>query len=162
MLEQTFLRRLVIVRRDLQRAIGAGFIRRDGQINRFVSGIAARASEHFNLSGGELNGLFNEINVFFKTEGRRLACRADRHDALHACLDLRPDQVFVREFIDFAVSERRDNGCVGSGKHEQDAPVNSAKDFDLASLIFGRQKAPAAENKRQTRARRRCSNRGFE
>src|SRR5439155_19624857 len=69
-LKQTFLRRLVVVRRDLERTIRTAFFRRDGQVNRFVRRIATGAGEHFESAGGEFDRQFDNVYVLLETERR--------------------------------------------------------------------------------------------
>ena len=53
MLEQTFLGRLVVIRRDLQRTVRADFLGFARQVNRLAGRIPAGAGEHFDLAGGK-------------------------------------------------------------------------------------------------------------
>src|SRR5207245_8620627 len=69
-LKQTFLRRLVVVRRDLERTIRAAFFRCDRQVYRFVRGIAAGAGQHFEFARGKLHGQFDHVHVLLETERR--------------------------------------------------------------------------------------------
>ena len=55
MLIQPFLRRLVVIRRDLQRTVRAGFFGGLRQINRLARRIAARAGEHFDFARGKFH-----------------------------------------------------------------------------------------------------------
>ena len=48
---------------------------------------------------------------------RRFAGGADRHDAVHAALDLLLDQASQRGLVQFPVFERRDNRGVSAGEH---------------------------------------------
>ena len=64
-------------------------------------------------------------------------------DAVDAAFDLKFNQALERGFIYLAVSERRDNGGVGSDKHGSiiySEWVKSVKTCALASLFFARRK----------------------
>jgi len=88
--ETALLRRLIVVRRDLQRAVRAAFSAAIVS-NRFIGGIPARAGEHWTLPAGEFDGQFDDVDVFLEAEfGDRPWCRRD--DAIHAAFDLHPDK----------------------------------------------------------------------
>ena len=55
MLEQPLLRRLVVIRRDLQRAVRAGLLGGLRQINRLARRIRAGAGEHLDLAARRIS-----------------------------------------------------------------------------------------------------------
>ena len=96
MLEQALLRRLVVIRRDLQRAVRAGFLRVLREIDRFLGGIRARAREDLDSARGEFHRQRDDLHVLLVIDRGRFAGGADGHDAVHSALDLHFDKAFER------------------------------------------------------------------
>ena len=55
MLEQTFLRRLVVIRRDLERTVRADVLGALRQINRLFGRVRAGAGEHFDFAARRIS-----------------------------------------------------------------------------------------------------------
>src|ERR1022692_785851 len=136
MLEQTFLRRLVVVRRDLQRTIRPGLLGFLREINRLACGIAAGAGEHLDFAGREFHGECHDMNVLRVIHRGRFPRGADGHNAIHAALDLVFDQARERGFVNFPMLKRRYDCSVGSSEHNSNELIESENARGLARLKF--------------------------
>lgn len=117
-LEQTFLGRLVIIRRDLQRTVRADFLGFARQVNRLTRRIPAGAGEHFDLACTKLYRERDDFEMLLVIHRRRFTGGAHGHDAIHPRLDLHPNQAFQGRCVELAVFERRYNGGVSSCEHD--------------------------------------------
>ena len=85
---KAILRRLVVIRTHLQRAVGPGVLGGFGEIHRFFSGVGSRAGNHLAAPFGVMHHKLDNADVFFKFHGRRFAGCANWHDAVHATFHL--------------------------------------------------------------------------
>ena len=88
MLKQTFLSRLIVVRRDLKRTISSNFLSLFRQIDGFARRIAASTRKHFNLPRCKSNRERNDMNVLLIIDGRRFAGSSNGDDPIDSGLDL--------------------------------------------------------------------------
>src|SRR6185503_7537582 len=116
MLEQAFLGRLVIVRRDLQRTVGARVLSGFGEINGFARRVGAGPGKHLRLARRKFNRTLDYLDVLFVIQRGRFACCSDRYDAVDPRFYLGLDEAPQRGFIDVAGSKRRDDCWVCSSK----------------------------------------------
>jgi len=84
MLEQSFLRRFVVIRRDLERTVRADILGPLRQINRLFRRVRAGAGNDFDFAAGKCHRTFDDANMFLAIHGRRFAGGADGYDAVHA------------------------------------------------------------------------------
>src|SRR5262249_27588084 len=117
MLKKPFLRRLVVIWCNLERAICADFFRVLSEINSFGRGVASCAGEHFDFARSKFHRELDDSDVLVVIDRWRFPCSADRHDTVHAGLDLNLDQSLERGFVDFAVRKWRNYCRVSSSKH---------------------------------------------
>ncbi len=110
MLELALLRRLVVVRHDLQLAVGPDAARELRQLDGFGGGVGAAAGHDGHAFGGLFNRHADDFAVFFDRDGGRFARGADDADAVGAFGDVPVDQLLQRVDIQRAVPERRDEG----------------------------------------------------
>ncbi len=115
MLVQTFLGRLVVVGRNDQDGVGADGLGVVRQLERLMGVVGPRAGDHLDAAGGLFDAELDDVAVLFHRQGRGLARRADRHQAVHARGDLIVDQLFKGLEIDAPVGER--------GHHRGDHPM---------------------------------------
>jgi hypothetical protein len=87
-----FLRRLVVVGHDLQRAVGADLLRVAREHDRFRGRIRARAGHDRDAAACMLHGDADDLAVFLDAHGGRLARGADDADAGGALGDVPVDQ----------------------------------------------------------------------
>src|SRR6267143_1993025 len=118
MLEQAFLRRLVVIRRDGENSIRA----ESGQLARqryhLRSVVASGPSEDGDLSLSEFDGDFHYTQMFFMRQRRAFAGRSARYEEVDACVDLPPHQLAHRCFIKRTVASKwRDKSSAGPSKH---------------------------------------------
>jgi hypothetical protein len=109
---KAFLRRLVVVRADLQRAGRTEFFRRFRQLDGFGGRIRAGARNDLAAARGEFDRQPDDLDVFVRVESGRFAGGPDRDNAVDARRDLPIDQRFEGRDIDFAVTKRGDKGGV--------------------------------------------------
>ena len=93
MLEQSFLRRLVVIGCHLERAVGPEPLRILREINGFAGRVGACAREDLDLAGGEPHGKRNQVDVLVIIDRGRLTCRAHRHDAIDPPCNLGLNQI---------------------------------------------------------------------
>ena len=115
---EPFLRRLVVVRHDRQPAVGADVLRVRSELDRLGGGIAADAGHHVNAAAHVLDDGLDQQAVLVDVDGRRLAGRADDHDAGGAALDVPVAQARERVEVErTARLHRRDDRDEASGQH---------------------------------------------
>src|SRR5438270_10595601 len=115
--EQTFLARLVVIRRYEQHSIDAHFFRGASCRDRSARGIRTGPRQDLATAFRHFNGEANDLLAFVVGQRRRFAGRAHRHEARNSIRDLVVDQLRKRRQIDFAVLKRRDECGIGSSKH---------------------------------------------
>ena len=94
MLIDAFLGRPIVVGRNHQSAVGAGFFRFAREPNRFIGGVGAGAGDHRHAFVDRFDDRADDLVMFLMTEGRRLASGAARHDSVRAVLKMKVDQPF--------------------------------------------------------------------
>src|SRR6185369_7122589 len=99
-LDEPFLRRLVVVRRDGQDAVGAHAVQLLGELDNLGSVISASAGEHGNLAFSFLQRDFDHAQVFLMRQGRAFAGGAARNQKIDAGLDLATDQPSQNLFVE--------------------------------------------------------------
>nr|GEU28413.1 hypothetical protein [Tanacetum cinerariifolium] len=109
-LEHALLRGTVIVRHDLQRGVGARFLGKAGQLDRFGRGIGARAGNDRNAALGMGNRRLDQRAVFFHADGGRFTGGAGDHDAVRTFGNVPVDQLVQALEVQTAVSQRRQQG----------------------------------------------------
>ena len=128
-----FLRRLVVVRHDLQRACGADPLRVPGQLDRLERRVAPRARHDRHAAGRAFHADADDLDVLFDVHRRRLAGRAHRHDAVGALGGVPVDQRAQRRVVDAAVLVHR-----GDQRHDAaDDSFHSHSLGELCSLARG-------------------------
>ena len=88
-----FLCRLVVIRRDGKRRIGANLFGILSQINGLRSRIGARTGNNGDSPGGLLYHDSDQLMMFIEIDRRRLACRADHDNGVGPFLDMVVDQL---------------------------------------------------------------------
>ena len=121
MLEQALLRRLVVIRRNLQRAVCANGLGGLCEVDRLGGDIGPGAGEYLHPALGRLDSEFDDADVFVETKRWGLAGGADRDDPIHPATNLIMDEFLKCQFINAPLPERCDNGGVSSCKHCQNA-----------------------------------------
>jgi hypothetical protein len=110
-LVDAFLRRLVVVRRHRQDAVGARIGGRMGGLDDLCRVVATGAREHRHHALHLVHDGLDDGPLLGCRERRRLARRADRHQEMNPGLDLPPREAAHASLIDSAVGgERRDQG----------------------------------------------------
>ena len=107
MLIEPFLRRLVVVGRDDENAVGTGLLGIDRELNGFIRRIRPCAGNHRHALLGGLNRDVDDTLMLFKVECRALARGPDRNQAVSAFGNLPIDKARQGRFINCAISERR-------------------------------------------------------
>src|SRR3546814_15431612 len=79
---QTFLRRLVVVRRDEQRGIGAGILAELRQLDRLRRRVRSGAGDDRPALFRQIDDATYDFGVFVDVERRRFTGRTDRYEAL--------------------------------------------------------------------------------
>ena len=92
MLVLAFLRGLVVVRHDLQLAVGADLFGELGQLDGFARGVGTAAGHDGHALGGLFYGDADDFAVFFDVHRGRLARGAHHADAVGALGDVPVDQ----------------------------------------------------------------------
>jgi len=106
-LVEPFLRRLVVVGRDHEQRVGAGFLGVPGEVDRLGRVVGTGAGDHGDTALRLGDRPFHNLLVLVMAERRALAGGADRHQALRALGDLPGDMLAHRRLVGRAVLERR-------------------------------------------------------
>src|SRR5437764_5797538 len=115
--EQTFLARLVVIRRHEQHSIDAHFFRGASRRNCGTSRVGAGPRQDLATAFRHFNGQANDLFALVLRQRRRFAGRPHRHEPRESIRELAFDQLRERRQIDFAVLKRRDERSIGSSKH---------------------------------------------
>ena len=102
-----FLRRLVVVRHDLEGGIGAHLLGIGRQLDGLGRGVAAGTRNDGDALVGLLDRHADQLTVLFHRHGRRFAAGADDHDAVGAFGDVPVDEPPQRGIVDAAVFVHR-------------------------------------------------------
>src|SRR6267143_4005104 len=117
-LEQPFLRRLVVIGCDREEPIytESGKLAREGDDFRGV--ITACTPEDWHLTLSQFDGDLNDAKMFFVRERGALAGCSAGNEEVDACLDLPKDQTTKSRFVERTVGTKRGDKCgAGAGKH---------------------------------------------
>ncbi|CAB4392233.1 unnamed protein product [Rhizophagus irregularis] len=165
--KHALLRWAVVVRHDLQRRIGAGFLGEARQADGLGSGIGAGAGDDRDTAGTMLDGQTNQFAVFIDADGGRLARGADDHDAVGAFGDMPVDQFFQAILVQAAVFVHRGDDCYYAALNHIVSIVPLSKSLIVADspapwVIWGRIRGsftsrPACWKGRNRVRRRRCA-----
>ena len=90
---EPFLRRLVVIGRDHERAIGAGLLGVAGQLDGLGGRVRSGAGDHRHAAGSRLDAELDDLLVLVMGERRRFARRPARHEPVRALVDLPLDQL---------------------------------------------------------------------
>ena len=115
------LARLVVIGRDDEQGIGAGFFRMAGERDRLGGVVGAGAGDHRHAAARRVDAPFHHLLVLVMGQGRAFAGRPDRHEAVGAVLDLPFDMGAEGLLVDGAVLERRHQ----SGERAPQPPIAS-------------------------------------
>src|SRR3989442_4299014 len=133
---------LVVIGRDREDAVRAGFFHPAHHVDDLARVVAAGAGEYRHLAVGLRDDELHYADLFLLAERRRLAGGATRREEVHAGLDLpareTPDCRLVERAV---ISERRDQRRAQTGKlssHES----SSWRRMTARTLLGGSQKLP--------------------
>ncbi len=128
-LEQAFLRRLVVVGRHREDSVRAelGKFAREG--NHFRSVVAPGAGKDRYLSLGELDGDLDDAKMLFLRQRGALAGRSARNEKIHARIDLSLDQSSQGGFVKRTIASKRSDKC-GTGACEHHAVPSFSSQFN--------------------------------
>ena len=121
MLEQALLRWLVVIRRNLQRAVCANGLGGLGEVNCLGGGVGAGAGQDLHPALGRLHSEFDDTDVLVETKRGRLSGSSDGDDPIDPPTNLILNEFLKSLFVNAPLPERRDNGGVSSCKHCQNA-----------------------------------------
>jgi hypothetical protein len=107
MRDDAFLRRLVVVGRDQQRAVGAHAPGMARQLDRFARVVRARSGEYLDAPPRGLDGDLHHAHVLRVGESRGLARRAAGSHAVDARRHLELDELAQRRLVELAVAKWR-------------------------------------------------------
>ncbi len=105
------LRRTVVIGNDLQRGVGAAFLRMAGQRDRFRGRVAAGAGDDRDAAGDVIDGQLDEFAMLFRRHGGGFARRAHDDDRVRAFRDVPVDQLAQGIAVKTAVFEHRSDEC---------------------------------------------------
>ena len=100
-LDDSTLRRLVVVRRHDEEAVDADLVRCAGQVDRMRSGVRARSGDHRRALAESVDRDAEELESLVVGEGRALPCGARDDDPVGAVLDQ-----MLRKFAEAFVVDR--------------------------------------------------------
>ena len=110
-LVQTFLRRLVVIRRDGENAIGAHRLDLGSEFDHLSGVVAARARQHRHAALGFFERDLHHAQMFLVRERGTFARRSARHQEVDAFFDLPLYQRSKRVLVERPVlAERGDHG----------------------------------------------------
>ncbi len=121
-----FLRRPVVVRHDLQRRVGAGFLRIAGQFDRLDGRVAAGAGDDGNAPCRMVDRDLDQFAMLVHGDRRRFAGGADDDDAVGAFRDVPVDELAQARQVETAV-----------GVHGSDDCYDAALDHDVVWRKIG-------------------------
>ena len=117
MLEQPFLRRLVVIRRHGQQAVRAGLLHLGGGVNHFLRVVAAGARQDRHAAVGFVDEDLDNPQALGQRERRALTGGADGDEKVDARVDLPPAEPANRRFVEAAaLGERGDERRAASGE----------------------------------------------
>ena len=113
---ETFLRRLVVIRRYQQRRVGLEAFRRLGHADGFPGAIRAGARDDLASSSRGFHGEADRLQMLVVVQGGGLARGADGDKPVHPAVNLAVDQPRKRLRVHPVVPKGRDHRRVGSFK----------------------------------------------
>src|SRR5436190_476505 len=114
MMEQTFLARLVIIRRDEKRSVSAEFLSHLRIGYRVLGGVGTRAGENHAPFFRSCDREANELLAFLVRQRRRFARSAYSNDSADSGGDVVFDQFLESSNINCAIAKWCDQGCEGA------------------------------------------------
>ena len=112
-----FLRRLVVIGTDQERAVGADALGEARQADGLAGAVGAGAGHHLDPARRPLADGGDDALVLLMVQGRRLAGGTHGGQAVGALLDVPIDQLEQRREVDLPVAERRDQRDGQAGEH---------------------------------------------
>src|SRR5271163_633121 len=106
MLKETFLCRLVVVRRDGKNSVGADFGKFASERDHFGGVVAACAGKDGHASLRQIHGDLYDAQMLFVRERGAFARRAARDEEIYPCVDLALDQRAERGFVERTVAAK--------------------------------------------------------
>ena len=100
---QAFLRRLVVVRRHRQQAVGADAFHVARQLDHLARVVAAGAGQHRHAAVGFFDDELDDAQLLAMAQRRRFAGRAARREEVDAGVDLPARQALDRRLVEGAV-----------------------------------------------------------
>ena len=128
--EESFLARLVIIRRHNEGAIHAQLLGRDRGGDRFARGIRTGAGQHLAATAGDLDREPDDLLALIVRQGRAFAGRADGDDAGNARRDLALDQFLEGRGVNLTVAKWRNQGRESAAKHRVILPLEFDGSFE--------------------------------
>src|SRR6266481_6829089 len=111
MLEQSFLRRLVVIRRHRKNSIYAERGQFTRQRNDVGGVVSSRTGQNRHASLSQFDGNLNDANVLFVRQRRALARGAAWHEKVDACVNLPFDQRPQRCFVQRTIASKWSDKC---------------------------------------------------